>query len=57
MSPDSNVIVGAQFNERRGDTDYKRARDAKRFGTKGEKNTFGAGVAKGERIEKQKLRK
>lgn len=52
-----DVIVGAVFNERRGDTDYKRAKDAKRFGKKGEKNTFGAGVAKGERIEKQKLRK
>lgn len=58
MAPSNDdVIVGAVFNERRGDTDYKRAKDAKRFGKKGEKNTFGAGVAKGERIEKQKLRK
>jgi len=50
-----DVILGAQFMERRGDTDYKRAKDAKRFGVKGEKNTFGAGVAKGEKIEKEKL--
>lgn len=50
-----DVILGAQFMERKGDTDYKRAKDAKRFGVKGEKNTFGAGVAKGEKIEKEKL--
>ena len=56
-STDSDVILGAQFYEGRGDTDYKRARDAKRFGKKGEKNTFGAGVAKGEKIEKAKLRR
>lgn len=56
-SSDSDVILGAQFYEGRGDTDYKRGRDAKRFGKKGEKNTFGAGVAKGERIEKAKLRR
>jgi hypothetical protein len=56
-SSDSDVILGAQFYEGRGDTDYKRARDAKRFGKKGEKNTFGAGVAKGEKIEKAKLRR
>jgi hypothetical protein len=55
--PVDNVILGAQFNERRGDTDYDRAKAAKRFGKKGEKNTFGAGVAKGEKIEKQRLRK
>jgi len=56
-SSDSDVILGVQFYEGRGDTDYKRARDAKRFGKKGEKNTFGAGVAKGEKIEKAKLRR
>jgi hypothetical protein len=56
-SSTDNVVLGAMFNERRGDTDYKRAADAKRFGKKGEKNTFGAGVAKGEKIEKQRLRK
>lgn len=56
-SSDSDIILGAQFYEGRGDTDYKRGRDAKRFGKKGEKNTFGAGVAKGERIEKAKLRR
>jgi len=38
-----DVILGAQFMERKGDTDYKRAKDAKRFGVKGEK------------IEKEKL--
>ena len=56
-SSDSDIILGAQFYEGRGDTDYKRARDAKRFGKNGEKNTFGAGVAKGEKIEKAKLRR
>jgi len=56
-SSNSDIILGAQFYEGRGDTDYKRARDAKRFGKKGEKNTFGAGVAKGEKIEKAKLRR
>jgi len=56
-SSDSDIILGAQFYEGRGDTDYKRARDAKRFGKKGEKNIFGAGVAKGEKIEKAKLRR
>jgi hypothetical protein len=58
MSPmNQDVIFGAQFNERRGDTDYRRAKAAKRFGKKGEQNTFGAGVKKGEEIEKKKLRK
>ena len=56
-SSNSDIILGAQFYEGRGDTDYKRARDAKRFGKNGEKNTFGAGVAKGEKIEKAKLRR
>ena len=51
----NDVILGAQFYEGRGDTDYRRAKAAKRFGKKGEKNTFGAGVEKGERIEKARL--
>ena len=56
-SMNQDVIFGAQFNERRGDTDYRRAKAAKRFGKKGEQNTFGAGVKKGEEIEKKRLRK
>ena len=39
-----------------GDTDYDRAEDAKRLGTKGEKNIYGAGVEKGEEIEKKKMK-
>ena len=38
-----------------GDTDYARAKDAKRLGKKGEENIYGAGVKKGERLEKEKL--
>jgi hypothetical protein len=55
QTPKDNVILGAVFNEKRGDTDYRRAKAAPRFGKKGEQNTFGAGVAKGEKIEKEKL--
>ena len=40
-----------------GDTDAKRADDAKRLGKKGEENIYGAGVAKGEKIEKSKMKK
>ena len=40
-----------------GDTDYARAKDAKRLGTKGEKNIYGAGVKKGEEVEKKRLQK
>jgi len=40
-----------------GDTDYDRAEDAKRLGKKGEKNIYGAGVKKGEEIEKKKIEK
>jgi hypothetical protein len=40
-----------------GDTDAKRADDAKRLGKKGEENILGAGVAKGEKIEKSKMKK
>jgi hypothetical protein len=39
-----------------GDTDYDRAKDAKRLGKKGEKNIYGAGVKKGEEIEKKKMK-
>lgn len=55
MGYEDDVILGAQFMERRGDTDFKRAKAAKRLGTQGEKKIFGAGVAKGEKIEKEKL--
>ena len=40
-----------------GDTDAKRADDAKRLGKKGEENIFGAGVKKGEEVEKKKMKK
>jgi len=40
-----------------GDTDYARAKAAKRLGTKGEKNIYGAGVKKGEEVEKKRLQK
>ena len=55
MGYEDDVILGAQFMERRGDTDFKRAKAAKRLGIQGEKKIFGAGVAKGEKIEKEKL--
>jgi len=55
QTPKDNVILGAVFNEKRGDTDYRRAKAVPRFGKDGEQNTFGAGVAKGEKIEKEKL--
>lgn len=40
-----------------GDTDDDRAEDAERLGTKGEKNIYGAGVKKGEEVEKKRLQK
>jgi hypothetical protein len=40
-----------------GDTDYDRAKSAKRLGKKGEENIYGAGVKKGEKIEKEKMTK
>ena len=40
-----------------GDTDYDRAKDAERLGKKGEKNIYGAGVKKGEEVEKKRLQK
>jgi hypothetical protein len=50
-----DVILGAQFMERRGDTDFRRAKAAKRLGTQGDQNIFGAGVNRGKEIEKEKL--
>ena len=38
-----------------GDTDYARAKAAKRLGKKGEENIYGAGVKKGEEVEKKRL--
>jgi len=55
MGYEDDVILGAQFMERRGDTDFRRAKAAKRLGSQGEKKIFGAGVADGKRIEKEKL--
>ena len=43
-----------ELNE--GDTDYNRAKDTKRLGKKGEENIYGAGVKKGEEIEKKKMK-
>jgi len=43
-------------NVNEGDTDYDRAKDAKRLGVKGEKDIYGAGVEKGEEIEKKKMK-
>jgi hypothetical protein len=40
-----------------GDTDYARAKAAKRLGKKGEENIYGAGVKRGEKIEKKRLQK
>jgi len=40
-----------------GDTDYARAKAAKRLGKKGEENIYGAGVKKGEEVEKKKLQR
>ena len=40
-----------------GDTDYARAKAAKRLGKKGEENIYGAGVKKGEEVEKKRLQK
>jgi hypothetical protein len=51
---DPDIYSKAGLNE--GDTDYDRAKDAKRLGKKGEKNIYGAGVKKGEEIEKKKMK-
>ena len=51
---DDDSAPSNEMNE--GDTDYDRAKDAKRLGKKGEKNIYGAGVKKGEEIEKKKMK-
>jgi hypothetical protein len=51
---DDDSAPSDKMNE--GDTDYDRAEDAKRLGKKGEKNIYGAGVEKGEEIEKKKMK-
>ena len=38
-----------------GDTDDDRAEDAERLGAEGEKNIYGAGVKKGEEVERKRL--
>jgi hypothetical protein len=40
-----------------GDTDYARAKAAKRLGKKGEENIYGAGVEQGEEVEKERLQR
>lgn len=52
---DMNISVSQL--EKKGDSEYDRARDAKRLGKKGEENIYGAGVEKGEEVEKKKLTK
>jgi hypothetical protein len=52
---DLSKLNNAQMSE--GDTDYDRAKSAKRLGKKGEENIYGAGVKKGEEIEKEKMTK
>jgi hypothetical protein len=51
---DDDSAPSDKMNE--GDTDYDRAKDAKRLGVKGEKDIYGAGVEKGEEIEKKKMK-
>ena len=53
----SKVMGSLSQLEKKGDTDAKRADDAKRLGKKGEENIYGAGVKKGEELEKRKLTK
>jgi hypothetical protein len=57
-STNINYIKTGEYTEdiNEGDTDYDRAKDAKRLGKKGEKNIYGAGVKKGEEIEKKKMK-
>jgi len=52
---DLSKLNNTQMSE--GDTDYDRAKSAKRLGKKGEENIYGAGVKKGEEIEKEKMTK
>jgi hypothetical protein len=51
------TFLNEEEEVKEGDTDAKRADDAKRLGKKGEENIYGAGVAKGEKIEKEKMKK
>lgn len=51
------AFLAEEKEVKEGDTDYDRAKDSKGFGKKGEENTYGAGVAKGEKIEKAKMKK
>lgn len=53
----ADVMGSLSKLEKKGDDDYDRAKDAKRLGKSGEKNIYGAGVKKGEEIEKKKLTK
>jgi hypothetical protein len=56
----ANLFPGQDFfldDMNEGDTDYDRAKSAKRLGKKGEENIYGAGVKKGEEIEKEKMTK
>jgi hypothetical protein len=57
-STNINYIKTREYTEdiNEGDTDYDRAKDAKRLGVKGEKDIYGAGVKKGEEIEKKKMK-
>ena len=61
MASLQNQVVMDMLKEKEetneGDTDAKRADDAKRLGKKGEENIFGAGVKKGEEVEKKKMKK
>ena len=51
------VKEGDTDNDKEGDKDYDRAKAAKRLGKKGEENIYGAGVKRGEKIEKKRLQK
>ena len=51
------AFLAEEKEVKEGDTDYDRAKDSKGYGKKGEENTYGAGVAKGEKIEKAKMKK
>jgi len=50
-------FINEEEEVKEGDTDAKRADDAKGLGKKGEDNIYGAGVKKGEKIEKAKMKK
>jgi hypothetical protein len=52
---DTNDLLEKDGSIEEGDTDAKRANDAKRLGKKGEENIYGAGVKKGEEIAAKKM--